>query len=269
MKGGFEGLVAIRQGPTFIRTVGLGPPVFVLHGGPGFDHRYLLPVLQSLARRRTLIFYDQPGCGRSPAPLAGPTAEATFRHFQAVMREFGAGEPAGLFAHSWGALVAIAARAMDPALPAFAEGMLVNPTPVVRAEYEVCRQNLLLRLPPETLAEVMRLYESNSDGARIMAHVLPYYHGRAPRKPLTPFALHTDTYHAVDATLGDFDHSAGLPALRNLAVVMGERDFTSPDLVAEIIAAAASVDVLSELGHFPFFEDPEAFAPLIARAFPD
>ena len=29
----------------YVRTIGQGAPVIVLHGGPGFDHRYLLPEL--------------------------------------------------------------------------------------------------------------------------------------------------------------------------------------------------------------------------------
>ncbi len=35
------------------------PVVIVLHGGPGNDYRYLLP-LQALADRYRVVFYDQP-----------------------------------------------------------------------------------------------------------------------------------------------------------------------------------------------------------------
>src|SRR5207249_2070026 len=75
-----EEIRAVDGIPTFILTIGLGPPVLVIHGGPGFDHRYLLPAVAELAKRRTLILYDQPGCGRTPAPSGGVTAEVTFRH---------------------------------------------------------------------------------------------------------------------------------------------------------------------------------------------
>ena len=47
------------------REIGQGPPVIVLHGGPDFDHGYLLPDLDRLADAFRLIYYDQRGRGRS------------------------------------------------------------------------------------------------------------------------------------------------------------------------------------------------------------
>lgn len=40
-------------------------PILVLHGGPGFPHNYLLPLKQQACQGRTVIFYDQAGCGQS------------------------------------------------------------------------------------------------------------------------------------------------------------------------------------------------------------
>lgn len=49
----------------YARDVGKGPPVIVLHGGPDFDHGYLLPDLDRLAASFRLIYYDQRGRGNS------------------------------------------------------------------------------------------------------------------------------------------------------------------------------------------------------------
>src|SRR5262245_8774243 len=49
----------------YARAIGQGPPVIVLHGGPDFDHGYLLPDLDRLADTFRLIYYDQRGRGRS------------------------------------------------------------------------------------------------------------------------------------------------------------------------------------------------------------
>lgn len=42
-------------------------PVIVLHGGPGSSH-YSMQDLRVLAEDRTVIFYDQLGCGKSDRP---------------------------------------------------------------------------------------------------------------------------------------------------------------------------------------------------------
>lgn len=42
-------------------------PIVVLHGGPGIPSHYLEP-LQSVVPYRSILFYDQLGCGRSPGP---------------------------------------------------------------------------------------------------------------------------------------------------------------------------------------------------------
>jgi proline iminopeptidase len=44
---------------------GKGPPLVVLHGGPGADHTYFLPWLLPLARTHRLIFIDERGSGQS------------------------------------------------------------------------------------------------------------------------------------------------------------------------------------------------------------
>jgi pimeloyl-ACP methyl ester carboxylesterase len=56
----------VRGVELFERRSGDGPEVVVLHGGPGAHHDYLLPGFDLLARRRTLVYYDQRGGGRSP-----------------------------------------------------------------------------------------------------------------------------------------------------------------------------------------------------------
>ena len=49
--------IAIRGESLFVKTMGAGPPVVLMHGGPGLDHTTLLG-LAPLARYYQLIFYD-------------------------------------------------------------------------------------------------------------------------------------------------------------------------------------------------------------------
>jgi pimeloyl-ACP methyl ester carboxylesterase len=46
------------------------PPLVVIHGGPDWDHTYLLPGLLPVAGHRHVILFDMRGCGRSTRDLA-------------------------------------------------------------------------------------------------------------------------------------------------------------------------------------------------------
>jgi proline-specific peptidase len=78
-----------------------------LHGGPGFAHDYL-DSLGDLGDRRTVIFYDQLGCGRSERP-SDPSlwvVERFVAELVAVREALGL-ERLHLFGSSWGGMLAM------------------------------------------------------------------------------------------------------------------------------------------------------------------
>ena len=56
--------IPIRDVSLFVKVIGQGYPLVLMHGGPGLDHTTLLP-LRPLADQFTLIFYDHRCNGRS------------------------------------------------------------------------------------------------------------------------------------------------------------------------------------------------------------
>ncbi|MGH7926486.1 MAG: alpha/beta fold hydrolase, partial [Candidatus Binatia bacterium] len=57
--------IPVGNTTLYSRAIGHGIPVIVLHGGPDFDHGYLLPELDRLSDAFRLIYYDQRGRGKS------------------------------------------------------------------------------------------------------------------------------------------------------------------------------------------------------------
>jgi hypothetical protein len=51
-----EGTIPVNYAGLFYREIGRGPPVVILHGGPDFDHTYLLPEMDRLADTFRLIY---------------------------------------------------------------------------------------------------------------------------------------------------------------------------------------------------------------------
>src|SRR5256712_6170770 len=91
----------------FTRRTGDGPPVVVLHGGPGAHHDYLLPQYDLLARRRTLLYYDQRGGGRSPVGRDTPVGWREHVADLEALRRHWSIDRLTLLGYSWGGLLAL------------------------------------------------------------------------------------------------------------------------------------------------------------------
>jgi len=90
------------------------PVIVVLHGGPGNDYRYLLP-LRALSDQYYVIFYDQRGSGLSPRVSDDElTLDRFVADLDAIGRTFSPSEPILLIGHSWGAMLATAYLARYP-----------------------------------------------------------------------------------------------------------------------------------------------------------
>ena len=75
-----EQFVGTGSARLYVRDVGHGLPIIVVHGGPDFDHEYLLPEMDQLARSFHLVYYDQRGRGRSFSGHAAIACRKPKRH---------------------------------------------------------------------------------------------------------------------------------------------------------------------------------------------
>ncbi|HEX4573505.1 MAG TPA: alpha/beta fold hydrolase, partial [Gemmatimonadales bacterium] len=102
-----ETTVTVPGARLYTRRAGDGPPVVVLHGGPGAHHDYLLPQYDRLALRRALLYYDQRGGGRSPVPRETPVGwREHVADLEALRAHWGL-EQLVLLGYSWGGLLAV------------------------------------------------------------------------------------------------------------------------------------------------------------------
>ena len=188
--------------------------LLVLHGGPGADHRYLLPQMLALAEDHELVFYDQRGGGRSrtddPSPI---TWQTHVGDLAAVANELGFDHPE-IIGYSWGGLLAllysIAARSAVPGslfpIRDFAESpvpspqslILIDPAPVTReyrerfeAEFSRRQQGpAIQKMRAELAASGLR--ERDPDAYRqrgFELSVAGYFADPARAHDLTPFRV--------------------------------------------------------------------------------
>jgi len=96
----------IRDVSLFVKVMGQGYPLVLMHGGPGLDYTTLLP-LQPLADQFTLIFYDHRCNGHSEgAEVSSMTFENLTADADALRQKLGFDKWAVL-GHSFGGNVAL------------------------------------------------------------------------------------------------------------------------------------------------------------------
>jgi proline iminopeptidase len=102
-----EGFVDVHGMFIYYKTIGVGAPLMIVHGGPGASHDYFLPYLLPLAAHNRLIFIDERGSGRS-GKLEDPkgyTVENMVEDVEAVRVALGLGK-ISLLGHSYGGVLA-------------------------------------------------------------------------------------------------------------------------------------------------------------------
>src|SRR3984957_12120686 len=102
-----EGYVDANGLLIYYTSFGQGPPLLIVHGGPGASHDYFLPYLIPLARHNRLVFIDERGSGKSQKldDPAGYTVENMVEDVEAVRQGLVLGK-ISLLGHSYGGVLA-------------------------------------------------------------------------------------------------------------------------------------------------------------------
>jgi proline iminopeptidase len=268
----------VRGVALFERRVGDGPPVVVLHGGPGADHGYLLPGFDLLAAGRELIYYDQRGGGRSPVPR--DTAVGWREQVADLdgLRELWGLDRLVIVGYSWGGLLAqLYATEHTNHVERLA---LVSPGPSWRsARDEFERRFARLNLDPALQAERdavrasdLRVRDPEGFQRRMFElSVVPYFYDPSKARELTPFRVIGRTQEEIWRSLGDYDLRPQLGTLHHIPslVLHGEDDPIPIEAARETAdLLGAEFHALDRCGHCPQVERPEEFRRILDAFLP-
>jgi proline iminopeptidase len=255
------------------------PTLIILHGGPGADHRYLLPQMLHLAERYDLLLYDQRGSGQSRAENNVPI---TWRDHVAdlgkICHEFGIERPS-IVGYSWGAMLALlytieSANASDNgdlALPHPERLILLSPAPATKAYRAVFDEAMRERgNTPAIVEERQRLMDSGLRERDPEAYrqrifelgVTAYFADPADAHDLTPFRVVGRVQQSTWESLGDYNLLPSLAQaqsrLRVPSLIVHGRQDPIPSQSSIDIARALNTDVIfiDHCGHVPYVEQP-------------
>ncbi|GAA1645090.1 alpha/beta fold hydrolase [Actinoplanes couchii] len=106
----------------FVRRLGdpALPPLIVIHGGPTWDHSYLVPAVEPLADIAHIVLFDLRGCGRSSRippigdlPVEALQPDLLADDVAALITGLGTG-PADVLGFSYGGMIAMRTVAQHP-----------------------------------------------------------------------------------------------------------------------------------------------------------
>ena len=257
------------------RRAGSGPPVLLLHGGPGLGFDYLRELADELAQENDVAWYQQRGL--EPSAAEGPySVAADVGDARRVLDALG-WQKAYVVGHSWGGHLALH---VATALPQRLRGVLaVDPLGAVGdGRWQEFDEEMLRRTPEAVRARARELDELTTDGSpddelrlEQMRLVWPAYFadpGAAPPMPELRMAgaRSAQMYPSILEELPALE--ARLPSIRvPVGFVHGSRSpmpfAASTDAAARI--PGAWVDVVEGAGHFVWVEAPGAVRAALRR----
>lgn len=275
--------VAIDDTRLWVVERGAGPPLIVLHGGPGLDHREFADYLDPLTDRYQLILVDQRAQGRSdPAPESTWTIERMAQDVVMLALPMGL-ERYAVLGHSFGAFVALQ-NAVD--YPDHAAAVVVScgvPSSRFLELGEKRITEVLKRMPEALRAKVQAALdaEASADGNELEALLddewplhfadpldprIPEYAARA-RGVLSPDVLRRFASEDFSFELLDRLGEVRGPVL----VLAGRHDRVCPVEGSEATAAGisgAKLVVFERSAHMPFVEEQASYVEAL-RGFLD
>jgi proline iminopeptidase len=279
--------VSVREAGTTFETGGAtiyfevrgnaaGMPLFVVNGGPGFEHSYVhcSDVWDVIAKKRKVIFYDQRGTGRSGALKPGQscTLADQIADLEALRAHLGF-DRIDLLGHSWGGYLVMAYMALhgdhvahlvivDSAAPKWSDTAFL-----FKDVYPEGTEK------QQAVSFVEELGDSAALGTDLREYLGMLFYDPDHRDRFLAKASGYHYYHEVNKAVTDdlarFDLNPELPKFRiPTLVITGRYDMNVAPSVAWKIHKAipgSEFAVFERSGHIPYYEEPDAFRSRLER----
>jgi pimeloyl-ACP methyl ester carboxylesterase len=262
-----EVVVTVPGGMIRGWRAGFGPPVLILHGGPGLSD-YTLSLADEFVDGFTVYRYQQRGL--APSTTEGPfTIEAHVSDAIAVLDAIGAAR-VFLIGHSWGGHLAMHIAATHP--DRLLGLVVVDPLGVVGDGGESDMERIMNeRMTPEAAARAAELDEramrgegTPGDALEALSLVWPAYFAAPDQAPPMPemtmsLACYSETWDSIHSELSRQTLPPLLGRFRAPTVFVLGADSPIPPrhgIASAALIPGAKTDILDGCGHFPWLEQP-------------
>jgi len=283
-----EGYVDAGGVLIYYTSFGQGPPLLIVHGGPGASHDYFLPYLIPLARHNRLIFIDERGSGKSQKldDPAGYTVENMVEDVEAVRRELNLGKFA-LMGHSYGGVLA----------QAYALKYQQNLSKLILCStfYSTSKMNEVFQKQLAAMTAELRERIQNLEKAGLFGHGKVWEQGRYPEDymkaawgegyhpyiyqrhpdpnedPVAQGIMSWDLYREMWGSHGEFVIDGNLKSVEygdrlssihvSTLITVGDHDECDPSLARYMSdkIVGSKLAIMPHSGHMTFVDQPDLF----------
>jgi proline iminopeptidase len=269
--------VSINGVSHYIKKMGTGEPIIVLHGGPGLFHNYLTPHFEKLAEKYQIIFYDQRGCGKTdfPKDTTSINVDQYVEDLEAIRNHLKI-EKLILAGHSFGAILAINYGKKYP--DNLKNLILISPAPANSEYFDQMFRNMqnkrtdediknLVKVmsskdfdkrKPETVLEAIKIGDkvNLADQSKIDELYAPMvFTEQSANNMLTVNSIMEKNF--FNYNVAENMTNIACPTL----IILGDLDnvpFASSQLLQDNLPNAR-LEVLQHAAHYPFFEAQKEF----------
>lgn len=288
-----EGYVDVSGVFIYYRALGSGPPLLILHGGPGASHDYFLPHLLPLARKNRLVFIDERGGGKS-AKVEDPglyTVDNMVEDAEAIRQALHLGK-INLLGHSCGGVLAQAyALKYQKNLSHLVLCSTFHSTKQLNEVFKTMKA----KMSPELRARIEKfeqaglfgqgkVYERNRYPSDYMVAAwgegyFPYLYQKRPDANLDPNQMGNmawDVYREMWGSHGEFvvdgnmtcvEYADRLSTIKvPTLITVGDHDECDPSLAKAMhsLIPGSKLVILPESGHVTFVDQPVLFNTAVA-----
>lgn len=269
----------------YVKELGSGLPLVVLHGGWGAEHSYLLDAFHGLDADYRLIFYDQRGSLRSPCPDSLISIQHHVADLEALRSELDLDAPV-MVGHSMGSFLAMSYLAEEPDRVGglVLLGSLLPSAPRDEEEADLYRRQEQAFVEFARAAQTQQVSLEGLDREDLTAKERAYrwrigfaagnlYHVGRWRQMMGGMVFYSsEAGRAAGRTMSqEWNFLPALHALPHpITVINGDHDLVGfgGELHRRMLEAVPNVEfvLLEQAGHIAWVDQPERFRAELLRA---
>jgi proline iminopeptidase len=257
----------------FVEELGNGFPLFVLHGGPGFDHSMFRPWLDPLADEFRVLYVDERGQGRGDRVDPATLTLEVFAHDVDLLADALGLDGFALLGHSFGAIVTTAHAIEIGTAAAYVISGGADSSAAL--EQDVATSLEAMGEEGKEIAaswELEKTVITEEEMLALWRAQMPMHFAGEPRTGYGDETVFSPEVlrHFANARYGGFDFVPYLHHVRRpTLVIVGEHDQVTSPRAARVLhdgIAESALEIVAGAGHLSFVEAQDVYLDAV-RAF--